>query len=115
MQVNYMNDKTFIEISKVGAGQNDTIELPIIPLGDTWMLDMFLVSDINVGDNKSSFYILKWGEDNILPASVTGDTFALHISKDFTGDGQKRFSVVRYNTSTQEKNMPFVIRAQKRG
>jgi len=110
-----MNNKDIIEIINVPANTQDVYDsLPNIPLNDVWKIKSFGACDLNNGDNKSSFYLLKYGNTNICPICITGNTVEININKEFKGDGNNKFTVVYKNNSSESKNLAFWIRAVKR-
>jgi len=109
-----MNNKSIIVTSILNLDNNDTMNLGVIPLDETWYLRSFGACDINMGDNKSSVYILKFGSDIKYIISLTGNTQTINIGKEFAGDGVKRFSVDRFNYSGYNKRCPFWLEVSKK-
>jgi len=110
-----MAEKNIVITSIVGAGLNSTYDFPIILNGVVWMVTHFGAADMNLGDNKSSVYVLKWGSDIERIISLTGNTSEIALNKEFTGDGVKKLSILRMNKSGFDKQLPCWIRAYQRG
>ena len=110
------NKKSKTWTSTVAAGANDTITLPALPLDELWVITTFGAVDINVGDSKSSLYLLKWDNDIVDGGiiSVTGSTYEIKSTWEFVGDGIKQLSIQRFNTSNTNKQMPVWVQAYKR-
>jgi len=107
----------FFEATTVDAGaMNNITETPVIPDGKICKLKSFGGCDINVGDSKSSLWVLQWGKvgewENIAILSLTGDTKSEPIDESFKGDGTKKFRVIRRNYSGTIKELPFWIKGQ---
>ena len=107
-------DKTFIFTDAVLATTNDTKESPVVPNGKTWVIKNIGACDINLGDNKSSVYVFRFGTDIIRILSLTGNTQEIELRKEFTGDGAKTFNIIRYNKSGFDKEMPCWASAYER-
>ena len=108
-------NKDMVEIINVEADTQEIYDaLPVIAEGEVWKIKSFGACDINIGDHKSSFYLLKWGNVNVCPISLTGNTIEIPIDRDFTGDSVKKFTIVYKNNSSSAKNLAFWIRATKR-
>jgi len=107
--------RNWIVTSSLGAGANDNPEYPsAIPNGETWMIEDFRAGDINLGDNKSSWYVLRFGTEIIEFISVTGNTQTVKVDQEFTGDGTKKINVLRFNESGFAKKCGFKVMAYKR-
>jgi len=100
--------------SALSAETNDTYEFPAIPTGATWVIKNFGACDINLGDGKSSVYVLMYDADIIKMLSLTGNTYETTINKEFLGDGNKKIKIKRYNKSVFNKEMPAWIKAYKK-
>jgi len=110
-----MSSKNIINFATLGAGASNVIEYPTaIPAGKTWVIRVFGACDINMGDSKSSEYMLRLGSENIQPIVVTGDTHEIRDIPEITGDGSKKIGVYVKNNSVHPKAMPFWIRAYER-
>lgn len=109
-----MSDKSIILIDSVAAGGSETFQTPAIGSGKTWALKTFGAADINMGDSKSSVYVLMFGSDILRIISVTGNTKELDIKKDITGDGTKRLKIIRYNKSGYDKQCPCWVSGYQR-
>lgn len=110
-----MSEKSLVVVSSLGAGLNDVVEYPVaIPNGEKWVIRVFGAADINLGDNKSTAYILRFGTDILQPIiTVTGNTYESRTNREVIGDGTKKVNVVRQNKSGFTKDCPFWIKAYK--
>jgi len=68
-----------------------------------------------MGDNKSSVYALKFGDDILRIISVTGNTHEIIMNKEITGNGTKTVKIIRMNKSGVEKQLPCWLTAYERG
>ena len=109
-----MNEKNVIYTNEISSGTQSQELLPMIPLGDRWVINSFGASDINVGDNKSSVYILMYDTEILCIISLTGNTQEIDINKEIVGDGTKRIKIIRKNTCNTNKAMPCWLKAFKR-
>ena len=107
-------DKSFILVSNLNAASNDLYETPVIPLNDVWMLKEFGACDVNLGDSKSSVYVLFFGSEVLKIISVTGNTCNIAISQEIIGNGADTIKIRRYNNSGFTKQMPVWLKAFKR-
>lgn len=113
-----MAKKRLKDFTKVVAGKLDSIvAFNPIPNNKTIKITLFGAADINMGDNKSSVWILQWGKTgdwNILRIlSLTGTTQDLKLKESLIGDGVKSLRVVRKNYSSTEKELPFWIEGEE--
>lgn len=109
-----MAEKSFIITSSINAGQQNTTEHPqAIPNGKKWIIDNFGCADINLGDNISSVYILRFGTEVIRIVSLTGDTKDFNLGIEIVGDGVKKLNVIRQNRSSHDKELPCWIMAHE--
>jgi len=107
--------KDIINVSTLASGTQDVINYPdAIPNSKKWVINKFGAVDVNLGDSKSSVYILRFGTDIITIISVTGNTYEVNINKEIIGDGVKKINVVRQNKSGHGKDMGFWVRAYER-
>ena len=107
--------KDIINVSNLNSGSQDVIEYPnAIPNGKIWVIGCFGGIDINLGDSKSSVYILRFGTDILSAISLSGNTKELTIHKEIIGDGTKKLNVVRQNKSGFNKDLVFWVKAQER-
>lgn len=110
-----MSSKELIITSSLNANSSDIIEFPIaIPLGKTWIINNFGAADSNFGDNKSTDYILRFGNDVKDVIMVTGSTYNGKKIFEIIGDGIKKLNVVRRNHSNTTKECPFWINGYER-
>lgn len=113
-----MADKNIINTSNLNAGVTDNIDSVPIPNGESWTIYQFGAADINLGDNRSTTYLLRFGTvgnfKDLGLISVTGNTFAQKLRETITGNGTKFVRVVRINNSVSNKACPFWIKAQSR-
>ena len=108
----YIMYKTYKDFSILAAETDDTKDVSAnpVPDGQVWIITKFKAADINNGDNKSSVYSLLFGSTIISFISVTGSTYSADAKEEITGDGVKKLSVMRYNTSGTNKRCPVEIR-----
>lgn len=92
-------------------------DFPAIARGKNLVLRRFGAIDINLGDNKSSVYVLQWGSGStfqtIRVLSLTGDTKEIEFKKELEGDGTKHLRVSVQNSSPTSKKMAFWIEANE--
>ena len=107
-----MAEKNFIITSTVAANSQDIVEHPMaIPSGKLWVIRKFGAADINLGDSKSTVYVLRFGTEILRIISVTGNTYEPDFRFELTGDGSSKINVVRQNKSGFEKICPFWVSA----
>jgi hypothetical protein len=104
--------------SIVNAGvMNDITNYPAIPAKTTITITSFGAADINMGDNKSSAWVLQWGSsgsfETVRIISLTGDTHTEKMKYPLIGDGVKYLRVVRRNYSGSNKELPFWIEGEQ--
>lgn len=109
-----MSDKSFIIVSQLASNSSDSLETPALGDGERWNIEKFGAADINLGDNKSSVYVLKFGNEILRIFALTGDTQEVDLNQDIIGNGTKKISVIRYNKSGFQKECPVWFRASKR-
>ncbi len=106
-----MATKSQVIRENTGAGIQTIKNSPIIPSGQTWVVKTFGAADIDLGDNKSSYYVLQWGSgvtfEDIRILALTGATFEVELKRDFEGDGAKFLRVVMKNNSGAAKDLSF--------
>ena len=107
-------NKALKDFSVVSAGTQDIIESPIIPNNETWVIRVFGAADINLGDNKSSVYVLRFGNSITRVLSLTGDTKELNLQLEIVGNGVEKLNIIRMNKSGFDKEMPTWVEAYKR-
>jgi len=108
-------NKNIVVASTLNGGANDIIEHgSAVPVGQVWFMKKFGAADVNLGDNKSSVYVLRFGTEIIKIISVTGNTQEIEVAQEIIGDGTKKVNVMRYNNSGQNKQCPFWITAYER-
>jgi len=102
--------------SVVQPGASEPFEFPkAVPAGERWTIKAFGAADINTGDNKSSVFILRFGTEIVRILSLTGNTRELPIMETIEGDGTKKVSIERINTSSEAKRLPCWLLAFKNG
>lgn len=109
-----MGNKNIMIHSVVAAGATDPYETPAIPAGKIWVLKNFGAADINLGDSKSSVYVLMFGTEVIRIISLTGNTREIPLKKEITGDGAKKVKILRMNKSGEAREMPVWLTAYQR-
>ena len=107
----------FMDTSTVAAGNmNNIVEGNGIDNKKNCKLKFFGAVDINMGDSKSSVWVLQWGSgtswETIKILSLTGNTKNLELDRVFEGDGVKKFRVIRRNYSSTNKELAFWIEGQ---
>lgn len=112
-------DRSITIIRKLPANNAYVEVSPIVATDKVWRIDEFGALDINTGDNISSVYVLQYGNDTsgwqlIRAISLTGNTQAFNINKEFTGDGTKQFRVIMQNNCGTEKDLHFWIKLIER-
>lgn len=89
-----------------------------IPNEEIWQVSWALFSDKNIGDNISGGFALEWGSGGewevIHIGFLTGNIHRLDINRSFTGNGTKRFRIIRQNNSAVNKDMLVVLEGFKR-
>lgn len=101
-------------ITSVGAGvMDDVMSYPVIPAKKTFVIKLFGGADINMGDNKSSVWILQYGKneawDTIRILALTGCTKDLLMKYPLIGDGTRNVRIIRRNYSGTTKELPCWI------
>jgi len=98
---------------KLSAGSSGNKDFPPIPSKKTLKLRSFGAADINMGDNKSSVWVLQWGAignfETIRVLSLTGFTKEILFKRELIGDGVKFLRVKCINNSGFEKDLPFWV------
>jgi hypothetical protein len=111
-------DKTVVNITNLNAGLTDNINLGLIPPGAVWKVQSFGATDINLGDHKSTMYVLRWGAGatwtNIRPISLTGNTVEILIEQDFVSHPSYQLNVLRWNRSAYNKYCSFWVKIVER-
>lgn len=108
-----MTNKSKTITSVVNAGLSDIFEFPVLPNGEIWVLKTLGAADINMGDNKSSVYILEFSPE-IWILSLTGNTQQIFLDKEIVGDGIIKLKITRINNSGSNKRLPVWVHAYKR-
>lgn len=103
-----MSSKQTIDVlidSSVGASSTDVYESPIIPSGKTVRILSFGGMDPLVGDGIGSIIALQWGKNGAWKSirAISGCTIEFDLKKDFIGDGEKKFRLIRMNKSNSSK------------
>lgn len=108
-----MASRTIQIFTTLNAGATDTTSSPAIPNSQTWVIGKAIFADINMGDNKSSTYLLEFGNGaswTIITAfAITGDTREVLIDKEVVGNGTKVLRLTRKNNSATNKICPCEI------
>jgi len=82
----------------------DVNTTPIIPDGKIVKLQRFGGFDPAIGDGIDSIIALQWGGGGSwTTVMASGKAFDFNLSRDFVGDGAKRFRLVRQNKSSSDK------------
>ena len=106
-----MSAKEIILSNVINSGTSETFEFPkAIPANEIWTIKEFGAADINMGDNISSIYVLRFGTDIIKIIALTGNTHEFILNKSLKGDGLKKLNVYVSNKSGFSKQMPFWIK-----
>ena len=95
------NNKDKILTDIINAGGQNVHNFPVIPPGKIWVIKEFGAADINLGDNISTIYVLRW-DGQAVPGfafSLTGTTYSNQSPIEFEGDGTKKLSIYRKNYS----------------
>ena len=93
----------------------DIKQSPIIPAGETWMISRIIFADGGIGDGISGAFRVDYGTTDILLAAyLTGNTMAIEINREFTGDGAKRFRFIRVNHSAEDRSMVIIVEGRKK-
>ena len=103
----------FVEDDEVGAGI-DSKSTPIVPLGESWQITRVTFSDMSKNDSKSGAFRVKFGDDILAIAYLSGGTIVINIGRVFVGDGVKSFELIRENQSNPAKNMLIFMEGFKR-
>jgi len=110
-----MAEKNKLITSTVNAGATSVENYSAaVPTGKIWVIKEFGGADINLGDNKSSIYVLRFGSDILKILTYTGNSGTVLMNEEITGDGVKKVNVVRMNKSGSTKELPFWIKAYER-
>lgn len=109
-----MADRTIRVLSNLAAGATDTTDSPVIPNGRTLTISRFGGADVNLGDNKSSAYLLQFGTVgsfvDLGVIALTGNTIELAIGVSVLGNGAKFLRITRQNNSASLKRCPVWVR-----
>jgi len=107
--------RDLLKLSNVTVGNTDNIDTGIIPTGNKLIITRFGAADVNIGDNKSSLFILKWGVvgsfDELAVISLCGDTFEYAMKEQLIGDGVKFLRISRSHQSASDKRCPVWVKA----
>ena len=112
-----MSDRSNTQLFLLNAGQSQTFDSQPIPDGVKIQIKEFSGTDINMGDNKSSWYRIQWGvngnfEEVTTPIAVTGNTSQVKVNREYVGDGNKFFRVTAKNESGSNKYLSFSYKAK---
>jgi hypothetical protein len=109
-----MSARNLKVLTTLGAGATDTNDTPAIPAGKTLTVTKFGAADINMGDSKSSAYLLQWGIVGsfieIGAIALTGNTFELSLNEQLLGNGAKFLRITRQNNSASLKRCPVWVK-----
>ena len=101
--------RKFIFRNDVAAGGQSTENFTITPDKKSFVPRAFGGADINLGNNKSSIYILEWGTpgsfDTVAIVSATGTTESTILKEQYEGDGVKYARVILMNTDSAAKDL----------
>jgi len=109
-----MADRSKKILTNLAAGTSDTTDLAPIANGKTLVITKFGGADINLGDNKSSAYLLQWGVVGsfieVAAIALTGNTFEYQLSEPLIGNGVKFIRITRQNNSASLKRCPVWVK-----
>jgi hypothetical protein len=109
-------NRDITKLNTLTALSNDNVDGAAIPAGKKLTISKFGAADINLGDNKSSYYILRWGNpgvgfEELAVISVTGGTYEFNLKMERTGDGTKFLRIQRNNNSLVDKRCSAWVKA----
>lgn len=104
-----MASRTVKIMNVVAAGQAVNADSQPIAAGKTIRLKKLILSEQNLGDNKSSGVLVQWGSngsfEELAAGYVTGNTIEIQVDEDRVGDGVKFLRITRQNNSAQQKRI----------
>ena len=110
-------DRTIKIFSNLNSASSDTTDSPPIPAGKILVVSRIGGLDINVGNNRSSFYLFQWGTVGAFSIfgaiSVTGATMEIALREQLVGNGSKFIRITRQNNelvATPAKRCPCWIK-----
>jgi len=107
-------DRAIRIFSTLAAGATDTTDSAVIPNGRKLTVTKFGAGDINLGDNKSTAYLLQWGTVGsfieLAALAFTGSTDELPVDVTVVGNGAKFLRITRQNNSASAKRCPVWIK-----
>ena len=97
----------------MAAGATLIWESQIVPSGKVVRLKEFGGADPAIGDGIDSIIALQWGNSGSWATVrvVSGTSQSYTLNRDFTGNGVKKFRVVRMNKSVSTKILVYWIEA----
>ncbi len=105
------NLKVLTTLAAAGTDTNDTAP---VASGRTLTVTKFGGADINMGDSKSSAYLLQWGVVGSFielgAIALTGNTFELSLNEQLVGNGAKFLRITRQNNSATLKRCPVWVK-----
>jgi hypothetical protein len=104
-----MADRSILRRDVVAAGATSTIDTPAIPDGAIVTIRKFGVSEPNIGDNKSSTFVLRWGSPGsftiVRALHASGSPHEIVVNKRVTGNGTRFLRVEVTNASAAPKEV----------
>jgi hypothetical protein len=101
-------------LTTLAAGAVDVTDSAPIANGKTITVTKFGGGDINLGDNKSSAYLLQWGIVGSFielgALAFTGNTNEIAIDEQLVGNGAKFIRITRQNNSASIKRCPVWVK-----
>ena len=90
----------------------------IIPDGEVWQIKRITFGDVSLNNNNAGLFKVDYGVDGnrdiLAVAYLTGNTKVICIDRSFTGDGFKRFRLIREVQSNPAKRMLIYMEGFKR-
>lgn len=90
----------------------------IVPVGEVWQIRRITFADVSINNNNAGLFKVDYGVDGardiLAVAYLTGNTIAICIDRTFTGDGTKRFRLIREVQSNPAKKMLIYMEGFKR-
>lgn len=104
--------KNFFNVEKVSPNQSKIYSFEKVKPGKKWLIHKFGCADINMGDNISSLYALRFDEEIVKLITVTGSRDEVEVNLDVSSK-DVQVSVLAMNRSSHEKEMPFWIEGEE--
>lgn len=100
------------------APGNDIQLSPVIPADQVWHVTRIIFADKAINDGMSGGFQVDFGSGGtreiILSAYLLGNTIAVDVSRDFTGDGVAVFRYIRSNNAVVSKELFLMVEGFKR-